>query len=36
MAFKFSLGSVLRVRRIVEEREERMLQSIQLELSRAQ
>jgi flagellar export protein FliJ len=36
MAFKFSLGSVLRVRGIVEEREERMLQSIQLELSRAQ
>ncbi|MGA3008800.1 MAG: hypothetical protein ABSD72_00935 [Terracidiphilus sp.] len=36
MAFRFSLGSVLRVRGIVEEREERMLQSIQLELSRAQ
>lgn len=36
MAFRFSLGSVLRVRGIVEEREERMLQSIQFELARAQ
>lgn len=33
MAFKFSLATVLRVRRIVEEREERMLQQIQQEIS---
>jgi flagellar FliJ protein len=33
MAFKFSLATVLRVRGIVEEREERMLQKIQQEIS---
>jgi flagellar export protein FliJ len=32
MAFKFSLATVLRVRGIVEEREERMLQQIQQEI----
>lgn len=36
MAFKFSLGTVLRVRRIQEEREERMLQQILFELSQTQ
>jgi flagellar export protein FliJ len=33
MAFKFSLATVLRVRGIIEEREERMLQQIQQEIS---
>jgi len=33
MAFQFALGTVLRVRGIVEEQEERMLQKIQSEIS---
>jgi flagellar export protein FliJ len=33
MAFQFSLGTVLRVRSILEEREERMLQKILFEIS---
>jgi flagellar export protein FliJ len=36
MAFKFSLDAVLRVRGIVEEREERMLQKILFEISQTQ
>ena len=35
MAFKFSLATVLQVRKIREEREERMLQQIQFEISQA-
>lgn len=34
MSFHFSLGTVLRVRGIVEEQEERMLQKIQAEIAR--
>ena len=35
MAFQFSLGSVLKVRGIVEEREERLLQKILFEIAQA-
>ena len=35
MAFKFSLATVLQVRKIREEREERMLQQIQFEINQA-
>jgi flagellar export protein FliJ len=35
MAFQFSLGTVLRVRGIVEEREERLLQKILFEIAQA-
>jgi len=35
MAFEFSLASVLRVRRIIEEREESVLQKIHFEISQA-
>jgi len=36
MAFQFPLATVLRVRGIVEEREERLLQQIMIEISQAQ